>query len=127
MTPPTVYRTIRIDGLSIFYRQAGPREAPTLLLLHGLPSLSRCSSKRHVGNDPSVDRNAPDLWTHEFAFLSKPGQADIQSDLFYDYRTNVEAYPKLQAWMREKRQNRSRWRRWPRSNGRRTATRRPMA
>ena len=38
----------------------------------------------------------------EFAFLSKPGQADIQSDLFYDYRTNVEAYPKWQAWMPEK-------------------------
>jgi hypothetical protein len=44
----------------------------------------------------------------EFAFLSKPGQADIQSDLFYDYRTNVEAYPKWQAWMREKQRRRAR-------------------
>ena len=35
-------------------------------------------------------------------FFSQPGQADIQSDLFYDYRTNVDAYPKWQAWMREK-------------------------
>ena len=57
---------------------------------------------RHVGNDPSVERYDPDLWTDEFAFLNRPGQADIQSDLFYDYRTNVEAYPKWQAWMREK-------------------------
>jgi pimeloyl-ACP methyl ester carboxylesterase len=57
---------------------------------------------RHVGNDPSVELYDPDLWTDEFAFLSQPGQADIQSDLFYDYRTNVEAYPKWQAWMREK-------------------------
>jgi hypothetical protein len=57
---------------------------------------------RHVGNDPNVDRYDPDLWTDEFAFLNKPGQADIQSDLFYDYRTNVEAYPRWQAWMREK-------------------------
>src|ERR1700743_2134246 len=56
---------------------------------------------RHVGNDPTVDRYDPDLWTDEFAFLSQPAQADIQSDLFYDYRTNVEAYPKWQAWMRE--------------------------
>jgi pimeloyl-ACP methyl ester carboxylesterase len=32
----------------------------------------------------------------------QPGQADIQSDLFYDYRTNVAAYPKWRAWMREK-------------------------
>src|SRR5207249_9742511 len=32
----------------------------------------------------------------------QPGQPDIQSDLFYDYRTNVEAYPKWQAWLRER-------------------------
>jgi pimeloyl-ACP methyl ester carboxylesterase len=57
---------------------------------------------RHVGNDPNVDRYDPDLWTDEVAFLNQPGQADIQSDLFYDYRTNVDAYAKWQAWMREK-------------------------
>src|SRR5437660_7214557 len=38
---PTFYRTIQIDGLSIFYREAGPKDAPTILLLHGLPSSSR--------------------------------------------------------------------------------------
>jgi pimeloyl-ACP methyl ester carboxylesterase len=30
-------------------------------------------------------------------------QAEIQRNLFYDYRTNVDSYPKWQAWMREKR------------------------
>jgi pimeloyl-ACP methyl ester carboxylesterase len=223
---PTFYRTTRIDGLSIFYREAGPKDAPTLLLLHGLPSSSRmfeplfarlsdhyhliapdypgfghsdwpdpntfaytfnhyaeitnhftealglsrytlymqdyggpvgfrmalahperiealivqnavahneglgaiwktrrafwadragnestlranllslaATRTRHVGNDPNVERYDPDLWTDEFAFLTTPGQIDIQSDLFYDYRTNVDAYPKWQAWMREK-------------------------
>ena len=44
---------------------------------------------RHVGSDPNVERYDPDLWTDEFAFLNQPGQADIESDLFYDYRTNV--------------------------------------
>jgi pimeloyl-ACP methyl ester carboxylesterase len=224
MNYPTCYRTIKIDGLSIFYREAGPQEAPTLLLLHGLPSSSRmfdplfarlssschliapdypgfghsdwpdpkefpytfdhyaelmngfaealaldrftlymqdyggpvgfrmalahperiealivqdavahneglgvnwkarrafwadraanesalrenllslaATKTRHVGNDPNLERYDPDLWTDEFAFLSQPGQAQIQSDLFYDYRTNVDAYPKWQAWMR---------------------------
>jgi pimeloyl-ACP methyl ester carboxylesterase len=57
---------------------------------------------RHVGSDPNVERYDPDLWKDEFYFLNQPGQADIQSDLFYDYRTNVEAYPKWQAWMRDK-------------------------
>ncbi|HET6605792.1 MAG TPA: alpha/beta hydrolase [Rhodopila sp.] len=37
----TTYRTIAIDGLRIFYREAGPPEAPVLLLLHGFPSSSR--------------------------------------------------------------------------------------
>jgi len=35
------YRTVKVDGLSIFYREAGPKDAPTILLLHGLPSSSR--------------------------------------------------------------------------------------
>ena len=38
---PTSYRTIQVDGLAIFYREAGPKDAPALLLLHGLPSSSR--------------------------------------------------------------------------------------
>jgi pimeloyl-ACP methyl ester carboxylesterase len=223
---PTFHRTIQIDGLSIFYREAGPPDAPTLLLLHGLPSSSRmfehlfvrlsdryhlvapdypgfghsdwpdpktfaytfdhfadilnrftealglshytfylqdyggpvgfrmalrhpervdalilqdavahneglganwktrrafwadraanegalranllslqATRTRHVGNDPDVERYDPDVWTDEFNFLNQPGQVEIQSDLFYDYRTNVDAYPKWQAWMREK-------------------------
>src|SRR6202047_2475073 len=223
---PTFYRTKQVDGLSIFYREAGPKDAPTLLLLHGLPSSSRMfeplftqlsdhyhlvapdypgfghsdwpdpkkfgytfdhiaetmnhftealglshytlymqdyggpvgfrmalthpdriearivqdavshneglgaiwktrraflgdrashertlrpnllslatTRTRHVGNDPNVGRYDPDLWTDEFAFPSQPGQVDIQSDLFYDYRTNVDSYRKWQAWMREK-------------------------
>ena len=41
MKYPTFYRTTQIEGLSIFYREAGPKDAPTLLLLHGLPSSSR--------------------------------------------------------------------------------------
>jgi pimeloyl-ACP methyl ester carboxylesterase len=34
------YRNIRIDGLNVFYREAGKKSAPTLLLLHGFPSSS---------------------------------------------------------------------------------------
>jgi pimeloyl-ACP methyl ester carboxylesterase len=225
MAQPTLYRTVKVDGLSIFYREAGPKDAPTILLLHGLPSSSRMfeplfarlagqfhmvapdypgfghsdaptpkdfsytfdniasvmnhftealnltkytlymqdyggpvgfrmalahpdrvealivqdavahneglganwktrrafwadrpvyetklrsnllsldtTRTRHVGNDPRPERYDPDLWTDEYAFLNKPGQADIQSDLFYDYRTNVDNYPKWQAWMQK--------------------------
>jgi pimeloyl-ACP methyl ester carboxylesterase len=37
----TSYHMVEIDGLSIFYREAGPANAPTVLLLHGFPSSSR--------------------------------------------------------------------------------------
>jgi pimeloyl-ACP methyl ester carboxylesterase len=38
---PVSYHTIRIDDLDIFYREAGPKNGPTILFLHGLPSSSR--------------------------------------------------------------------------------------
>jgi len=219
------YRTVKVDGLSIFYRESGPKDAPVILLLHGLPSSSRMfqplltrladhyhliapdypgyghsdwanpnqfdytfdhiasvmddftqalgllhytlymqdyggpvgfrmvlahpervqalivqdavahneglganwatrrafwadrpaheaalrtnllslatTKTRHVGDDPQIELYDPDLWTDEYAFLTSPGQARIQSDLFYDYRTNVDAYPKWQAWMQK--------------------------
>lgn len=34
------HRIAKVDGLDIFYREAGPRDAPTLLLLHGFPTSS---------------------------------------------------------------------------------------
>jgi pimeloyl-ACP methyl ester carboxylesterase len=222
---PIYYRSVQVDGLSIFYRETGPKDAPTILLLHGLPSSSRMfqslftrlsdryhlvapdypgfghsdwpdpkqfaytfdhiaavmndftqtlglsrytlymqdyggpvgfrmvlvhperadalivqdavahneglganwatrrafwadratheeslrknllsmavTKTRHVGDDPHVELYDPDLWTDEYAFLNSPGQAQIQSDLFYDYRTNVDDYPKWQAWMQK--------------------------
>lgn len=40
--PPqqVLHRTVEVDGLEIFYREAGPADAPTLLLLHGFPTSS---------------------------------------------------------------------------------------
>ncbi len=34
------YRTVKVDGLDIFYREAGPPDAPAVLLLHGFPTSS---------------------------------------------------------------------------------------
>ena len=225
-TGRTYYRSAKVDGLSIFYREAGRRNAPNILLLHGLPSSSRMfepllarlsqkyhliapdypgfghsdapnpkgfaytfdhiasiigqfteaiglssyalymqdyggpvgfrmalthperveamiiqnavahneglganwkglrafwadraanenvlratllsletSHAGHVGSDPNIELYDPDLWTDEYAFMNRSGEAEIQIDLFYDYRTNVEAYPKWQAFLRQK-------------------------
>lgn len=225
ISQPVLYHTVNVDGLSIFYRESGPKDAPTILLLHGLPSSSRmfqplltrlsdrfhliapdypgfghsdwpdakkfdytfdhiaaimdsftqaiglskyslymqdyggpvgfrmilahpervqaliiqdavahneglganwatrrafwadraahdaalrknllsfeATRTRHVGDDTRIELYDPDLWTDEYRFLNSPGQADIQSDLFFDYRTNVSSYPKWQAWMQK--------------------------
>lgn len=36
----TTYRTLPVDGINIFYREAGPADAPVIVLLHGYPSSS---------------------------------------------------------------------------------------
>ena len=222
----TRYRTASVDGVNVFYREAGPKNAPVLLLLHGFPTSSqmfrdlipRLSDKYHViapdypgfGYSDMPDRSKfaytfanyativdkltrqlgveryalyvmdygapvgyrlmmmnpdrvtafivqngnaynegfgtfwdpimaywktgapteregirfltqlkatywqyhngvrdaslldPDGWTVDQALLDRPGNADVQLDLFYDYRTNVPLYPQWQAYFRER-------------------------
>ena len=57
--------------------------------------------QRHIGSSPHPDRYDPDTWIDEYAFLTRPGQADIQATLFLDYRTNVTSYPLWQTWLRK--------------------------
>jgi len=40
-TPEITYNTVEIQGLEIFYREAGPKDAPTIVLLHGFPTSSQ--------------------------------------------------------------------------------------
>ncbi|WP_186162996.1 alpha/beta fold hydrolase [Burkholderia gladioli] len=58
---------------------------------------------RHIIGSPHPERYDPQAWLDEYAFLSKPGEREIQGDLIYDYRNNVAAYPRWQAWLREHR------------------------
>ena len=38
--PPTNTRRVQADGINVFYREAGPADAPVILLLHGFPTSS---------------------------------------------------------------------------------------
>ncbi len=58
---------------------------------------------RHVGGRAPVEYFDPDRWMDEIRFLERPGIANIQLDLVYDYQSNVAAYPKWQAYLREHR------------------------
>ena len=54
------FKTVKVDGLDIFYREAGDKNKPTILLLHGFPSSSHMY--RDLINDLSSDYHliAPD-------------------------------------------------------------------
>jgi pimeloyl-ACP methyl ester carboxylesterase len=43
----------------------------------------------------------PDNWIHDQALLDRPGNRDIQLDLFYDYGSNVPLYPQFQQFFRQ--------------------------
>ncbi|ESZ92522.1 hypothetical protein SBOR_7094 [Sclerotinia borealis F-4128] len=49
----------------------------------------------------NLHKIAPESYTLDYALLSRPGNTDIQLDLFYDYRTNIELYPDFQKFFRD--------------------------
>jgi pimeloyl-ACP methyl ester carboxylesterase len=45
-------------------------------------------------------RIAPETYTLDAALLTREGGADVQLSLFYDYRTNLQFYPRWQEYLR---------------------------
>lgn len=70
-------------------------------VMPGFTSLDGAKA-RHIGSSPHPERYNPATWQEEYALLSRPGQRKIQADLFWSYQTNVAAYPKWQAWLRQR-------------------------
>lgn len=80
---PTHHRTATVEAQQVFYREAGPEEAPTVLLLHGFPSRThmfqhlipgladRCHviATDHVGYGPSSMPQAGES-TYTFVHLA---------------------------------------------------------
>lgn len=87
---------VKWTGIAQYWadRAAHPEQVEAFTSLEG-------ARLRHVAGSPNPERYNPDTWTDEFAMLSRPGEREIQADLLYDYRTNVESYPAWQAWLRE--------------------------
>lgn len=55
---------------------------------------------QYTEGEPDVEKIDPLSWTLDAALLERPGQQKIQLDLFRDYATNVELYPKFQEYLR---------------------------
>ncbi len=56
---------------------------------------------QYVDGAPGPDSVAPESYTLDAALLARPGNAEIQLDLFKDYATNVALYPEFQKYLRE--------------------------
>ena len=69
----THYRTQDVDGLKIFYREAGASAAPTVLLLHGFPTSSHMFRDLIPVLAPDYRLIAPDL--PGFGFSDAPSQS----------------------------------------------------
>lgn len=54
---------------------------------------------RDVQEHPEI--MSPDSWIHDSYFLSTESERRIQVELFQDYKTNLDAYPKWQMFLRE--------------------------
>lgn len=87
--PVIHYKTVKIDGVNVFYREAGPAGAPTLLLLHGFPTSSHMfrnlipllADRYHViaPDYPGYGQSdAPDRATFQYTFAHL---ADIMDKL----------------------------------------------
>ncbi|RAX40309.1 alpha/beta fold hydrolase [Rhizobium tropici] len=55
----------------------------------------------YIDGMSDVSRISPDNWVQDQALLDRPGNKDIQMDLFYDHRTNLPLYPAFQKYFRD--------------------------
>ncbi|MEZ5945175.1 MAG: alpha/beta hydrolase [Planctomycetaceae bacterium] len=77
--PPTtqvLHRTVKIDGLDIFYREAGPKDAPAVLLLHGFPTSSHMFRNLIPALSDKYHVVAPD--SPGFGFSSAPAVDEFE-------------------------------------------------
>lgn len=58
---------------------------------------------QYTHGEPNLERLSPDAWTLDAALLARPGNDEIQLDLFGDYQSNVALYPKFQEYFRTRR------------------------
>lgn len=87
------------DGIKAYWKTHGEKEREGIRWLTSLKA-----TKWQYENGVSAqdkDKISPDGWQHDQSLMDRPGNAEIQLDLFYDYRTNLPLYPKWQEAFRK--------------------------
>ena len=83
------HRTIKIDGLEIFYREAGPAGAPTLVLLHGFPSASHQYARLMERLSDEFHLLAPDYPGFGYSSAPASSRAGGKFDYTFDHLASV--------------------------------------
>ena len=87
------------DGLrnALWKNRTPEAEAP----LHGFLKFDTIKQVYlHGHNNPTAI--SPDNWNMDFSFLERPNARRLHMDLFYDYRKNVQLYPKWQKFLQDR-------------------------
>ncbi|NNH41978.1 alpha/beta hydrolase [Rhizobium laguerreae] len=84
------------DPIKVYWKSDTPanREALSVLVA---PETTKFQYTDGMSDIVHID---PDNWGHDQPLLDRPGNKDIQLDLFHDYGTNVPLYPKFQEFFR---------------------------
>jgi pimeloyl-ACP methyl ester carboxylesterase len=85
------------DPIKKYWANPTPENRKALHVLVD-PKSTRWQYENGVSDPTLLD---PTTWTLDQLGLDRPGNEDIQMDLFYDYRTNVPLYPEFQAFFRD--------------------------
>ncbi len=81
---PTRHKTITVEGLDIFYREAGPKTAPTILLLHGFPTSSQMFRNLMSALSDTFHLVAPDYPGFGNSVMPKVDEFDYTFDRLAD-------------------------------------------
>jgi pimeloyl-ACP methyl ester carboxylesterase len=85
------------DPIKAYWRDGGDASRNALRALLTLDT----TIFQYTDGVSDQSRISPDNWVHDQALLDRPGNDDIQLDLFYDYRTNLPLYHEVQAFFRK--------------------------
>lgn len=86
------------DPIKAYWRSGAPAEREALRWL----TSAKATQWQYTNGVRDVSLVSRDAWTHDQAGLDRPGNQEIQLDLFYDYRTNLPLYPQWQRYFRER-------------------------
>jgi pimeloyl-ACP methyl ester carboxylesterase len=77
---PSLYKTIEVEGLEIFYREAGPETAPSIILLHGFPTSSHMFRNLIPALSDKFHVVAPDYPGYGYSSMPTVGEFDYTFD-----------------------------------------------